>query len=302
MSPSPDRPDGAEPGAAFRVDRFEAVIREIAPSDIDLLHELTIGVFWPHRRRDLAFLAGLGEGYLALDVIGRPMASAMRFAAGDGLTTLGMMVTAPRLQTHGTGRRLLDLLMRDCADRDLRLSATSSGYRLYERAGFVPLREIRQHQGIARPIYLPDLPAGVTIRPRGDGDDGAVRDLDRTAFGAGRPAVLDRLSGMSEGAVAERDGAVTGYALCRPFGRGEVIGPIVAPDEATAMGLAATFLARRTGRFLRVDTPDPSERFGAFLSAAGLGVFSTVTEMYLGRQRRPLEGPRIFGLAMQSLG
>jgi hypothetical protein len=69
-----------------------------------------------------------------------------------------------------------------------------------------------------------------------------------------------------------------------------------------AMMLAAPLIQRSQGDFVRLDTPVESEEFGAFLSAAGMGVYDTVTEMYLGNQRRPLSGPRMFGLAAHSLG
>jgi len=286
----------------LRVDNFDATARRITPADRALLHELTVGVFWPHRWQDLDTFIALGEGYLAIDEIGRAMGSAMAFRAGDDFAMLGMMVTAPRLQTLGTGRWLLDRVMNDCAGRDLRLSATRSGYRLYKGAGFVPQGTIWQHQGVARQIYLPDPVAGVTLRPLEASDEAAVLDLDNHAYGAARGAILRPILDLSQGMVADRNGTLCGYALIRRFGRGMVIGPLVAEDEDTAMMLAAALIQREQGQFLRLDLPVQSERFAAFLSAAGMGVFDTVTEMYLGRQRRAFDGPQIFGLAAHSLG
>lgn len=43
-------------------------------------------------------------------------------------------------------------------------------------------------------------------------------------------------------------------------------------------------------------------KFEAFASAAGLGIYNTVTDMRLGRFRRATSGPQTFALAMQSLG
>lgn len=37
------------PGDRLRVDNFDATARCITPADRALLHELTVGVFWPHR-------------------------------------------------------------------------------------------------------------------------------------------------------------------------------------------------------------------------------------------------------------
>ncbi|SFD55820.1 hypothetical protein SAMN04515678_101563 [Roseivivax sediminis] len=294
-SSSEERPD-------LRIDSYDARVLEISYAHIELLHELTIGVFWPHRRDDLRFFVDLGCGYVAVDAIGRPMASAMAFGDGEEVNFLGMMVTPPRLQSHGAGRWLLRRLMEERPGVDMRLSATRSGYRLYESAGFIPVDVIRQHQGIVTRVEAPCAAEGVTVRKMRTEDHSAVRALDLVAFGAGRQRTLEYLLAMTEGVVAVRDNEPCGYALCRRFGRGEVIGPLVADDEQVAMMLAAPFVQRAEGRFLRIDTPDRGERFGGFLAAAGMGVFDTVTEMYIGNDRRPREGVRIFGLAAQSLG
>lgn len=295
--------DNPTPGAdRLRVDNYDAVARRITRADRPLLHELTVSVFWPHRTRDLDELLALGEGYLATDEIGRPMGSAMRYFAGDDFAMLGMMVTAPRLQTLGTGRWLLGHIMADAAGRDMRLSATRSGYWLYESEGFIPQVTIWQHQGIARPFRLPAPVPGLSLRVLQPDDWPALRALDKTAFGAQRTKTLDLLAQIASGVVVERDGAICGYALIRTFGRGKVIGPVIAEDDPTAMMLTAPLIKEHEGEFLRLDTPVESKTFEAFLSAGGLGVYDTVTEMYRGRQRRPLEGLQLYGLAAHSLG
>jgi len=286
----------------FRVDNYDAIAHRIGPEDRALLHELTVGVFWPHRTDDLDLFISLGDGYLAIDEIGRAMGSSMYFTAGTDFAMLGMMVTAPRLQTLGTGRWLMRRVMADCAGRNMRLSATRSGYRLYESEGFVPLRTIWQRQGVARSIYLPDPAPGVSLRALSPADETAVRALDCHAYGAERTRTMDAMLRLSSGLVAEKDGEIRGYALARRFGRGVVIGPLIAEDDAMAMMLAAPLIQRHAGKFVRLDSPVESEHFGAFLAAAGMGVYDTVTEMYFGRQRRPLEGGQLYGLAAHSLG
>lgn len=298
MTPGPDHPEQGR----FRVDPFDATARAIGPQDRGLLHELTIGVFWPHRADDLDLLIALGRGYLALDDIGRPLGAAMHFYAGDDFAMLGMMATAPRLQTLGTGRRLLHRIMADCAGRDLRLSATRTGRRLYESEGFVPEAPIWQHQGQARAIGAPDPVPGLSLRGIVPGDATAVCALDRAAYGADRGVILHRLLGQSEGVVAERDGAVRGFALIRRFGRGRVIGPLVAEDETMAIALAAPLIARYAGHFLRLDVLGRQDGLAAFLKSAGLEVFDTITEMRIGPQRRGQTGAQVFGLAAHTLG
>lgn len=293
--------DGIET-ADLRVDTYSADVQPIDPGSRDLLHELTVSVFWPHRASDLDLFLSLGKGWLALDEIGRPLSSAMYFPMGSDFAMLGMMVTPPRLQAQGAGRHLLRRIMRDCDGRDLRLSATRSGYRLYESAGFTPVATIRQQQGPARPIRLPDAVAGLELVPLAPGHAAAVIALDARAYGADRQQVMTRLLDLSSGMMAFRAGRPVGYALMRSFGKGLVIGPVVAEDDAMAMALVAPLAQQAEGRFLRVDTPNESDHFSAFLAAAGMGIYDTVTEMRIGPHRRATSGAVIYGLASHSLG
>jgi len=286
----------------MQVDNFKARIEALSPELIMRLHELTVGVFWPHRYDDLMILLEMGAGYLALDEIDRAVSTTMSFPSGDDFAMLGMMVTTPRLQAQGTGGRLLRRVMADAKGRDMRLSATRDGYHLYESAGFVPDGLIYQHQGIARAIREPSPLPGVTLRTMEPRDADAVAEMDAHAYGARRTRILEVLGPRSDASVAERDGAVIGYAYCRPFGRGRVIGPCVTEDEAVAIRLAAHFVTAHTGTFLRFDLHQENERIAAFLSAAGMGMFDTVTEMHLGRARRARSGPIVQAMALQSLG
>lgn len=284
------------------LDNYQAHALRISAADRQLLHELTISVFWPHRDHDIDLFIALGQGYLAIDEIGRAMGSAMYFPMGDDFAMFGMMVTAPRLQTQGAGRWLLKRIMADCAGRDLRLSATRAAYWLYESEGFVPVNTIWQHQGIARDIHLPAAVPGIEVRPLDEADIPAILALDRPGYGADRSQILKVLLGLSEGRVALCGSEIVGYALMRPFGRGKVIGPVIAGDERIAMQMIAPWIQANTGSFLRLDTPTQGEQFTAFLSAAGMGCYDTVTEMRFGRQRRATMGPQVFGLAAHSLG
>ncbi|WP_199258101.1 GNAT family N-acetyltransferase [Paracoccus binzhouensis] len=285
----------------LRIDAYETSAEPLGLAQRQLLHELTVGVLWPHRPRDLDLFLSLGRGYLATDQIGRPVGSAMYFPVGEDFAMLGMMVTAPRLQARGAGKWLLQRVLADCAGRDLRLSATRSGYRLYAAAGFLPVATIHQQQGIARPVAAAPVP-GLRIRALQPGDEPALRALDAAAYGAARARILDALLPLSTGMVALHDGALRGFALQRDFGKGVVIGPVVAEDDGMAMALAAPLIAANAGTFTRLDTPAGSPAFLAFLAEAGLAPFDTVTEMRLGRQRRAAQGPVIYGLAAHSLG
>jgi hypothetical protein len=98
------------------------------------------------------------------------------------------------------------------------------------------------------------------------------------------------------------------FSLCRRFGRGHVIGPVVATNDEDAIAVVHPHAARHAASFLRLDTREKDGRFSDFLSRCGLPVYDTVTTMSLGRRwPKVREGdaprqPRTYALASQTLG
>ena len=266
--------------------------------DVPKLHELSVTVRWPHRAEDWAFLIGLGEGIVARDEIGRVVGSAMWFPLGEDFASIGMVITSPRLQEHGAGAWLMAHVLGRVGSRGQVLNATRVAYRLYISLGFQPISPVFQHNGVL--TTLPESEgAARTLRP---GDADAIRALDAAALGAARPAVLDRLFEVSAGTVLEACGRVRGFALSRPFGRGHVVGPIVAETEQDAIALVAPLLAPLQGRFVRVDTRQPEGPLRRFLVAAGMLHYDTVTRMTSGRRLHPTAPAVTMGLVSQTLG
>jgi hypothetical protein len=222
----------------------------------------------------------------------------MWFLMGDTHAAIGMVITSPRLQDLGAGRWLMGHVLAQVGTRSLVLNATRAAYRLYISLGFTPLSPSYQHDGVV--TVIPPGPADA--RPARPGDHGALLALDTAAMGFSRPDVLGRLLDMSAGAVVESDGQVAGFALCRRFGRGHVIGPVVAETEADAIALVRHFVATCQGEFLRVDTREPEGPFRDFLVAAGIKHIDTVTRMGLGPMPEPVGRAQSFALVSQSLG
>ncbi|MGK9230173.1 GNAT family N-acetyltransferase [Inquilinus limosus] len=274
-------------------------LRPMTEHDLPALHALTVEVGWAHRPEDWRFVYEVGDGVVACDGAGRVIGSAMWWPFGTDFGTVGMIIVSPRLQAKGTGRRLMRWLFDRAGGRALQLNATPAGLRLYRSEGFREIGRIHQHQGTVQPV--PAAPAAGRVRPLAAEDWPRVRMLDREAFGADRSAALDALAARSVGTAYEADGELVGFSLCRPFGRGHVVGPIVAPDETAAIALLQPHLEEHAGRFLRVDTPDDGA-FADHLTAAGLARVDTVATMLRGD--RPARQPtvRTFGLINQALG
>jgi GNAT superfamily N-acetyltransferase len=289
---------GMEPDPVKQLDSYELTARPMGLDDIPALHALSIGVQWPHRPEDWVRLIRLGHGVVAEDKIGRVVGSAMWWPMGPDLARIGMVITTPRLQEQGAARWLMQQIAGPIGGRDKVLTATRAALRLYLSLGFRPGATVFQHQGIV--VKAPAVVPGA--RPMTAADEAAVRALDAGALTAERRAVLDELLAVSEGTVVERGGEVAGFALCRRFGRGHVVGPVVATSEEDALALIAPHMAAHAERFLRLDILEPEGPLRAYLETCGLSLYDTATLMSLGRDRAPKGPAKIYALASHSLG
>jgi len=295
--------------SSLRLDSFEVRLTDIAEVPLNDLQALSMGVGWPHRPNDWRALLELGEGVVALDEIGRVVGSSMWFPMGEGFATIGMVITSPRLQALGAGRTMMDVGLAALKGRELGLNATRQAKQLYRSIGFIPERISMQYQGQVRAPVLEPLARGETLRALSWADMDALAALDADAFGVDRCPVLHLLMAQGEGLALEREGRIVAYAFLRCFGRGSVIGPVVAETDADAIAVTGPHLVNLAGTFGRVDTRRESGAFPAFLMDAGLGIYDTVTTMSLGRpwadglgRTRSSPGPHIYGLMAQAIG
>ncbi|AWN49000.1 GNAT family N-acetyltransferase [Methylobacterium terrae] len=284
----------------MRLQSFDLASQDIASVDVESLHGLSLGVEWPHRPADWDFLRKVGRGFVALDEIGRVFSSAMWFPYGADCATIGMVITSPRVQTHGGGRWMMEGILRQCGERRLILNATRAAYSLYRSLGFEPQATVHQCQGYVRPVV-----PGVTdaVEAISAADLGEVAALDAAAFGADRSHLMARLAETAEIRGLRRGGRLAAYAMRRPFGRGWVVGPVVAESEEDAVQLVAALLVGLDGQFVRLDTRQSGGVLRAFLHAAGLPLHDTVTTMTRGAPLPRVEAgsPGTYALAAHAL-
>lgn len=292
---------------SMQLDSFKLELTDIAKVDLRKLHALSMSVGWPHRAEDWQFLVEFGQGIAALDAIGRVLGSAMWFPYGDDFATMGMVITSPRLQANGAGQWFMEHLLGTVGDRNLGLSATHAARRLYLSLNFQPEAIVYQCQGEALAPPVVPLPADSFLRPMESSDLAVVATLDETAFGADRSALLERLFTQAKAVVLIRNGQVAAFAMCRRFGRGHVVGPVVAASDADAVAVVRQHVAEHVGSFLRLDTREKKGTFADFLAGCGLFVFDTVTSMSLGRgwplaREDNTFAARTYGLVSHTLG
>lgn len=280
------------------MDTRAAQLKRFTPEHLSQALGLSSEMGWSYRLEDWAFAQKLGEGF-ALEQGGDLIGTAMRWQYGDAFSTLGMIIVTKSAQGLGYGARLMDALLERAREQSLLLNSTREGLSLYGRRGFVPIGQLQQHQGVPAPA----TPSSEISRIRtAESDDfPAIARLDTEAAGMPRADLLRCLSRAGRLSVMAREGAVSGYAACRPFGRGHVIGPVIASDLCAARALVEEAVSRLPGAFVRVDTPAASG-LGSWLEAASLKCVDTATTMVRGTPPQPSARARVFALCSQSLG
>jgi GNAT superfamily N-acetyltransferase len=253
---------------------------------------------WPYRIEDWDFALQLGHGFV-LQRAGVVIGTAVWWAYGETHASAGMIIVAKAAQGRGYGARLTDALLAAAHPRTIVLNSTAEGLALYERRGFVPIGVIHQHQGF--PKERLEAPPSCLVRAMAPSDFEAITRLDREATGWARRPLLRRLVQIGDGYVLLRDGIPRGYAISRLFGRGHVIGPVVAESPADARALIEAALARLGSVFVRVDTSATSQ-LGEWLEGIGLQQVGDATTMVLGTQISSTGPARMFALANQSFG
>jgi predicted N-acetyltransferase YhbS len=278
----------------------EFLLRTMQPADMAGALALSSAVNWPHRIEDWQLVAGLGHGTVAEDSTGI-VGTILWWPFGDDFATLGMVIVSAERQRRGIGGKLMDAALTQAEGRNILLIATKEGEPLYKSLGFRATGTISQHQG--QPAnFKPVLPEpDQTIRPLAKHDTANLIALDTDASGFDRKSLLSALLRVGQCLIVERSGQLEGYAILRRFGRGSVVGPVIAPDPKAAQALISAWLTARSEDFLRVDTPDDTG-LGDWLETSGLPKVGGAITMVRGNAPQPAPGHRIFTLTNQALG
>lgn len=279
-----------------KTDRTETLIfAELEKSHLTGGLRMSQDVSWPHRLEDWAFVAGISKGAVALDGT-RVVATALATPFGD-VGMVNLIIVDTELRGQGLGRKIMQHAMDTISPKVWRLVATREGLPMYEKFGFRESGEILQHQG----IVTGSGPMGDAVWAT-PGDLIAIRAMDHAASGMDRSTLYDALE-IQARFVVMRDGAsINGFAALRDFGRGKVVGPVVAENLKDAQHLLSLIMADCEGQFLRIDTglqsglADWVSQYGLIHAGGGIA-------MQRGSGAGIPTGPhQIFALASQALG
>jgi predicted N-acetyltransferase YhbS len=279
---------------------IQLTLRPASLADADACQRLSAAVGWPHRREDWEFALSLGQGF-TLSIEDAVVGVGLWWGFGESHATLGTIIVSPDQQGQGIGKLLTEQLITATEGRTLGLVATPQGEPLYARYGFIAIDEVRQHQGDWPELAAPILAANEVMRPATAADLPLLAQLDGEATGLPRIAVLEELLARGHAILIERNGAPAGFGFLRRHGRGWLIGPVAALDDAAACNLIAALLAARRGDFVRIDVPARSG-LGAWLSERGLPLVASGVVMARGAAPVAPGPAHRFALVNQAMG
>lgn len=255
--------------------------RRMTEYDLPAAYGLTQVVRWAHRLEDWQFMHRVGTGFVA-EESGALVGTGLCWKFGESHASLGMIVVSPERQGKGIGRELMRVILEELGDRCVLLTATPAGQPLYENLGFVSTGSVDHHEGTMLQTAPTALPAGECIRPVAASDLHELAALARHALGMPREEMIAQLLNVAEGVLIEKDGKALGFSMIRRFGRGYVIGPMVAPDAERAKALIAHWAEAYIGSFVRVDVTGESG-LSAWVETLGLALVKSSVRMARGQ-------------------
>ncbi|MBN3835533.1 GNAT family N-acetyltransferase [Burkholderia sp. Ac-20344] len=286
--------------SALRYRRFTA-------ADVPAAHALSMALRWPFRAEDWQFSADTSIAFAA-EENGVVIGTAMCWKYGADRAAIGHVIVSDAHQGRGIGRALMEMLIDELGPRVTFLHATPAGQPLYEKLGFNVCGSLSQYQGnVDRPAAVA-LPDGERLRAGSPADWPRLVELDARASGFQRDALLSALLKRGESIVLERDGEVVGFSVLRRFGRGYVVGPVVAPrssDDGYAKALIGYWLTKRQSEFVRIDVPSGTH-LPDWLDEQGLKRVDTCSKMVRNAPAAAYDGAAdaiygLYGLVSQAM-
>ena len=230
------------------------LIRRLTDNDAANGFRLTQQCGWPHRLVDWQLLLTLGEGY-AMEHDGQVIGTVMAWRWGEHFASVGVVVVDNAWQGKGIGKQLMQTLMADFPNQQLRLHATQQGAILYEKLGFTVRGTLSQFQTPQLALISPPVcPPGIEVRLATPEDRSQVEQLAYSATGMHRPQLYNYLLHKQRIFVlSDLQGEIVGLTGCHRFGRGFSLGPCYINDSSRLTVLLQAVLSQLPGEFVRLD-------------------------------------------------
>ncbi len=276
------------------IDQIE--IRLLTEDDIPAAMRLKELANWNQTTADWSRLLQLEpQGCFAAVLAGKVVGTATTTTYGRTLAWIGMVLVDPGFRRLGIATRLMKRALDYASSRvdTVKLDATPDGQPVYERLGFSVESRIERwvcdcsvHEG-----NQSDLTEDVRRE---------IIELDRTAFGADRSQLLEKLiddSSVDPSLVRSSDGSLVAYGLTRAGTRASYFGPAIVSTQSDAEGLLDKL---KQGR-VYVDLNTSSVADSSILSERGFSIERHLVRMSYGKLSVPTS-QNVFAIAGPEVG
>ena len=249
---------------------------------------------WNQNEADWRLMLTIGHGW-GITVAGTLAASTLVLPF-ERFAWVSMVLVLPEHRRNGYATRLLRVAIADLEKRGLApvLDATPAGREVYRLEGFRDTWSFKRFVLKREARVNENLPARALIQA----DWEKVLELDRKAFGARRERLLRDLARRLPQAALVHD---RGYVLGREGREAFQLGPLIARDEDTAIGLVSQAL-RAVKPPLYVDVVDHAPRLRGWLEARGFAFQRPFTRMVRGLAAAPGDEKLVYLVAGPELG
>ena len=273
------------------IDTRDAPIGVLGANDLDGALALSAEAGWNQDAADWALMLRLGSGFAVRDG-DRVVATALALPYPPVFGWVSMVLVHAPYRRRGLATRLVERATAALTDTGLLpvLDATPAGAEVYGGMGFRRVGNLMRWRGAGRGGTSP---ADLGLADR-------VRDLDTSAFGADRSAVLaDLVDRPAPVAALAADGG--GYLLSRAGRTATQLGPLVVRDAATAIALLEQGLDAAGGTVV-VDVPERATAVAEHLAGRGFAPERPFVRMALGRDEIGGEPALVHAIAGPELG
>jgi GNAT superfamily N-acetyltransferase len=242
-----------------RSDARDGQIDVLGEDDLEWALALSEEAGWNQVAADWLLMLRLGSGFAVRDG-GRVVATSLALPYPPAFGWVSMVLVHEPYRRRGLATRLVERALAVLRGDGLLpvLDATPAGAEVYGRMGFRPVGNQLRWRGTGAGAVAVQGPSDIADR---------VHDLDRTAFGADRRAVLAELSTRPAPVAVLADGD-DGYLLSRAGRTATQLGPLVAREATTAVALLAEALDAVGGTIV-VDVPEGATGVMEHLAARG---------------------------------
>ncbi len=245
----------------------------------------------------VAFHAADPAGFFLRRVDGLPVSAISMVNHSPEFAFLGLYLCQPEFRGKGHGIAVWTAALEHAGARTIGLDGVADQQANYRRSGFATTGSTLRFEGTGAPAPEPG------VRAMTAGDFQHLASLDRAANGVDRPRFLAAWFDARDGRetlVLEKDGAIAGFITLRTCKHGTKLGPVIAPDTKSALGLVGAAATRSVPGPLVIDVSEANKSLLRELEAMGYTDTFATARMYRGPV--PETGPGLQAIATMELG